>query len=114
MNGLNVLVLVACFLIVIAGLFAVIVERTNERDEARAQLENAELRADQADIEARIAEGLLDRFRRDARVVIPIRRPTLRSVPTQREPSDFDWTPPENADDDYWLHIYDERGKHRG
>lgn len=80
MNGLSVTILVVCFCVVTAGLFAVIVERTNERDEARAE-------RDQAELERDIANDLLTEIRKaGARVVRPIRDVT-NVIPMQRSDS---------------------------
>lgn len=90
MNGLSVTILVACFCIVIAGLFAVIVERTNERDEARAEAERAGRERDEECEVRRRTEHAFAAFKLDleakgTRVVTPIRR-ELRSVPNEPTP----------------------------
>ena len=128
MTGLSVTILVAVFLIVIAGLFAVIVERTNERDEARTLAERAvtqaetfadeakathaaneilcaELAESDAKIRRLSADLLAAQMRLSDGVVVPL--------PTAREASAYDW-PPMNADDAIWSRLYDENGEHRG
>lgn len=51
MSGFGVVCLVATFCVFIAGLFAVIVDRTNERDEARAEADRLE-----RELEARLTD----------------------------------------------------------
>jgi hypothetical protein len=68
---------IAAALILIAGLFAVIIERTNERDEARAHLAAA--------YEA--LNGVLDEH---ALCPAPV-RPLLRVVPTSEEVAAAEW-----------------------
>lgn len=77
---MTTLCVIAAVLILIAGLFAVIVERTNERDDARAER---------------------DRLERELEA-----RPRLRLVPRQREP-EHDHL---KADDDWFARLYDEKG----
>lgn len=121
--------IIAAVCILIAGLFAVIVERTTERDDAREAAERAGRERDAAETAARIATELLAQREADARVVVPIRRcscghPTgasgihsedcaiwagmsLRSVPAQRQPDHL------AADDAWFDRLYDDKGNLR-
>jgi hypothetical protein len=95
--------IIAATLILIAGLFAVIVERTGERDDAREEIARRD-REDAAHAERDLLSG---------RVVdlplpkpTPVERPDLRVIPPQRDAT--------NADDAMWSALYDENGQHRG
>jgi hypothetical protein len=73
-------VVIAACCILITGLFAVIVERTNERDEARTTAARLE-----AEANAHAAEN--------ARLTTELaaRGPRLRVVPPQRDGSEYEW-----------------------
>src|SRR5690348_8168064 len=74
--------IIAAVCILVAGLFAVIVERTNERDEARENEARANRRADAVEAERDIANGLIERLRAD-------RRERSNVIPFQRDGSDL-------------------------
>lgn len=86
--------------LVVVDLFAGFIAVVGMYLAADQRAEIAEHRALQAEIGEEIAQDLLDRYRRDARVVVPI-KPALRvipgdAIPTQRTPesaevSDYSW-----------------------
>ena len=78
--------IITAALVLIAGLFAVIVERTTERDEAREQIRRLESECDEhaavsADLARRLAEA----------ESTTVRVPLLRVVPAQRDGSEYEW-----------------------
>jgi hypothetical protein len=95
--------IIAAVCILVAGLFAVIVERTTERDTAREAAERAGRERDAAEKAARIATELLAQREADAR------RAGLRSVPAQRD-AEHDHLA---ADDDWFARLYDDKGNLR-
>jgi vacuolar-type H+-ATPase subunit F/Vma7 len=73
-------------LVLVAGLFAVIVERTTERDEARETVRRLESECNEhaavsADLARRLAEA----------ESTTVRVPLLRVVPPQRDGSEYEW-----------------------
>ena len=107
MNGFNVAILVCAFLIIAAGLFAVIVERTNERDEARdafeheaaanVQLnaENARLEQDNMRMAVALAEAVMEAellAGKNPRALRLVPLPPMRAIPGgPRDGSEYEW-----------------------
>lgn len=91
-------VIAACC-ILIAGLFAVIVERTNERDEARWMVDRLEAECNEhARVSASLAQQLTEAQIAGGKI-LPL--PRLRAVPTQRLPiADIDIPIHTAVDDD--------------
>jgi hypothetical protein len=116
------LCVIAAACILIAGLFAVIVERTNERDEARDERDSA--LAQNADLLAEVDRfgELTDTLVGDAlTLAAQLREANLRAWDAEHAPL-ADVVPIEglrvvedlpNGDDDIWLNLYDENGQHR-
>ena len=89
---------IAAAVILLAGLFAVIVERTNERDEARdafeheaaanvvVKAENVRLEQDNMRMAVALAEAVME-----AELLAGKNPRALRLVPPSREVSDYDW-----------------------
>lgn len=75
---------IAATVIFIIGLFAVIADRQAEIDRLKAEAERAGRERDAAEVERDIANALVEQWRRDARVVRP-----LRVVPAQRDGSEW-------------------------
>lgn len=90
---MSLAITITCFFILIAGLFAVIVERTTERDVARhdatqlaRQLDEAlDAHADCPAPVAAVTERMVEAVR------VAVERPDLRVVPPQRDGSEYEW-----------------------
>ena len=99
MSGFDVAILVTCFCVLVAGLFAVIVERTNERDEARAERDHLEAEADALAATVRSDAALVleldtENMRlHDALTEAQIAAGTVRipGLHVVREGSDYEW-----------------------
>lgn len=91
-------------LILIAGLFAVIVERTTERDEARKNARRLEAECNEhAAVSARLAADLAER---DLLAGKAVHVPLLRVVPAQRDGAHDHLA----ADDAWFARLYDNKG----
>lgn len=119
---MTTLCVIAATCILIAGLFAVIVERTNERDQARD--EHASARAQIRELLAEVDRfgELTDTLVGDAlTLAAQLREANTRAWDAEHAPL-ADVVPIEglrvvedlpNGDDDIWLNLYDENGRHR-
>jgi hypothetical protein len=106
-----IIIAVACILV--AGLFAVIVERTDERDEALANyatevFENARLRARLAELEAEADELNQENMALHLQLTeTQIAAGALESLPSLPHPRpSLSLVTQQNADDAWWDRLY--------